>query len=186
MDLKIKIDKNLEAVRQKQRFVWKWYSKPYYVGVLYFLLSGIVFLYKGITSVYTWKVIPVQGNSTMYNLHFGLTIGSALVITAVIRFLSIQSSKKNFFYELDLYNKPLSKNETFIVVNDDAITYSDSLIRQEYKWIKFSGFVYKTGFLMLVRAKKVPTSFVVQENECSTDEFKSIIELVRIKLKQIE
>lgn len=186
MDLRININKNIEVVRQKNRFVWNWYSKPYYVGVLYFLISGIVFLYFGITSDYTWKVIPVEGNSTMYNLHVGVAIGFALLIIAIINFFSMQASRKTFFYEIDLYNKPLAQNETFIIVKDNTIAYSDSLIQQEYKWIKFSGFVYKRGFLMLVRSKKVATSFIVHENECDPGEFKLVLNFVKTKLRQIK
>jgi hypothetical protein len=154
-------------------------------GCSLFLVLGIILLYFGITSDYTWKAIPVQGNSTMYNLHMGICIGSALLMIAIILFFSVQASKKSFFYETDLYAKPLAKNETFIVVTDDTVTYSDSLIKQEFKWIKFSGFVYKKGFLMLIRSKKVPTSLIVHESECDPEEFNSILKFVTTKLSQI-
>lgn len=186
MNLKVKINKSIESINQKNQFIWSWRTKPHYVGVLYFLILGIAFLLFGVTSDFTFKAILVQGGSTIYNLHIGITIGSALIIVALVTFISIQINRRNFFHDVDRYIKQVGQNETSITFNDTDTIYSDAMMRQEFKWEKFSGFVYKKGFLLLLAGKKIPTSFIVHESELTQDEFKSLLNFIKTKLRQVD
>lgn len=186
MNLKVRINKSIESINQKNKFIWSWGIKPYYVGVLYFFVLGSIFLFYGITSDFSFKATYVQGGSTTYNLHLGITIGSALVIVALISFVIIQNDRKNFFRNADRHIKQVGQNETFIIFNDTDTIYFDSIMRQEFKWEKFSGFVYKKGFLLLLTGKKIPTSFIVHESELTQDEFKSLLNFIRTKLRQVD
>jgi len=118
-------------------------------------------------------------------LHIGITIGAALLISAIVSLISLESNKSNFFYPLNYVDQSI-QNEKFIFVSDDIISYYDSKIKSEYSWDKFSGFVYKKGFLMLLVDKKVPTVFIVYQNEINDEQLKNFLSFLRTKMRQID
>jgi hypothetical protein len=186
MNLKIDISRSQQMIKKKRLFVWRWETKAYYIGVLYTFVLGIFFLYYGVSRGFTLKAIPVEGAATIYNLHIGITIGSALIIVAILRFVSLHISRKNFFEETDHYVRQVGQSEISIHFYDAATVYSDVMVKQEFRWEKFSGFVYKNGFLLLLTGKKIPTSFILHESEFRENEFKPLLNFVKIKLKSVD
>jgi hypothetical protein len=185
MNQKVIINKSVKLINEKNKFFWYWLNKKNYVGILYFFLLGILSLVFGLTSHFTFKEILAQGCTTIYNLHFGITIGSSLIIVAIVLFRSLQLSRKYFFNGVEKYIKQVGQNGASISLNENEAIYSDNMMKQELKWERFSGFVYKKEFLVLLTGKSTFTDFIIHESELTKDEFNTILIFLKTKLRRV-
>lgn len=187
MDIRFTVNNNVEIIKRKNEFIWKREAKPRYVTIFYLFAFGLFFTIYGAITPFTTKTIYQQGNTTIYDLHIGLSIGLPLILLAIIGFLSLNSNRREFFKRVDRYINIVAKNKMYVHVSDESILYEDCEMKQEFKWEKFSGFVYKKGFLLFYTNKNIiSSSFTLYEKEFSPEEFNSFIAFLRKRMRQID
>lgn len=97
MELRLKINKDIQVIQQKNKIVWRLTAKPYYRLILFALLLGICLISFGIMSPFTFKVMTKENGIKIYSLHIAVTLGLAFLIIAVYNFIYIRSARKKVF-----------------------------------------------------------------------------------------
>jgi hypothetical protein len=180
MELKLKINKDIQLIQQKNKIVWRSSAKSRYLLVLYFLLLGAFFISIGAMSNFTFKVMAGEGGTKIYSLHIAVTLGVAFWMFAVFNLIVIQSARKKFFNKIDRYIQSVYKKEVFLYINDISITYEDFEIKEELKWGKFTSYKYQNGILFLLLDEDLFTLFIISEKE--TDDFPQLLSFIKKKI----
>lgn len=182
MELTLTLTNTPESIIEKNRVIWRLYSRTrMLIFALQFLL-GAFFLIDGANSEYTFRS-DINNNITTYNLHLGISFGLAFVLLSLIYYYHLSVAKRKFFQKIYKYTKlfQAGSGSTSMVFNETCIKYADSEMTFEIKWSAVSHYQVYKDYIFLLTDDTMSSTLSIDKKQLTEQELSQLLAFIQEK-----